>query len=358
MLLHNRGTRNTLPCNTSRALLALLLLLPGPLLAQVPIVTGDCAGGARATVTSGSWGQGEQFRCTTTGDIQLGSHIEASNGSQVTLISNQIRIVAPVTIRAGANFHARTLSSLRVSDTGIRRCSSGLPLPILSNGEFGECPQPDFRRQDAEFRGDQLATNFTRIEGTDGVPELNFPPKTLCLTDNTTGLMWEGKISYEFRPSRWNDTFTWYNPDAAINGGSSGMQDPGPTCYNYQPNEPGTYCNTHAYVARVNREGLCGFHDWRLPTIKELEGILSYEKVMSQPDPEHGSFFFAALPHSLDDIYQHANMLYEIHHRTFWAATPAARSRHYAWLVDFIEGESRIGEKEIHRSIRLVRGGH
>ena len=355
-----------LPCNTQRALLALLVLLPGPLLAQAPIVTGDCAGGASATVTSGSWGQGDQFRCTTTGDIQLGSHIEANKDSQVTLISNQIRIVAPVTIRAGANFHARTLSSLQVSDTGIWRCSSGLSpddeerYRIDENG-FGVCPKENYREQDAEYRKDRLAHTFHSHDGKE-----YSPAKEICFSDQTTGLMWQGKIAYSFHYSYWKDTFSWYNPDASTNGGHVGNQDPGGEgCYGRQWNEPSTYCNTHAYVARVNREGLCGFRDWRLPTVKELEGILSYERVMALFKLQDRDIYFAALPYSLSDVYRDEeemsrveNSIIEPQRRTFWTATPSARNQNHAWFVDFIYGTSYTWEKSTRRSVRLVRGGH
>jgi hypothetical protein len=36
-------------------------------------------------------------------------------------------------------------------------------------------------------------------------------------------------------------------------------------------------CDTPAHVADINKRGLCGSRDWRLPTAQELEGLLQPE---------------------------------------------------------------------------------
>ncbi len=83
-----------------------------------------------------------------------------------------------------------------------------------------------------------------------------------CVKDNVTGLIWEVKTNDGGLHDR-NNTYTWYNTDPATNGGRPGYaraSDDDPdnsdnTCHGYDASDPASYCNTQAYVARVNARG-------------------------------------------------------------------------------------------------------
>jgi len=96
-----------------------------------------------------------------------------------------------------------------------------------------------------------------------------------CTHDNNTGLDWEVKVPGSgFRGA--DEKFSWYNSNAATNGGNNGTANGG-TCSGAGPNGAGQ-CDTEKYVANVNAAGLCGASDWRLPTAYELMSIVDYGK--------------------------------------------------------------------------------
>lgn len=75
-----------------------------------------------------------------------------------------------------------------------------------------------------------------------------------------------------------NHTYTWFNTNAATNGGADGMANGG-IC------ETAGRCDTQKFVADVNSAGLCGATDWRMPTVKELEGIADLGRSNPAIDP-------------------------------------------------------------------------
>jgi hypothetical protein len=84
-----------------------------------------------------------------------------------------------------------------------------------------------------------------------------------------------------------DDLYVWYEPDSTKNGGFAGYQKPsdyyGPTqsdaiCYGHTAGNSSTYCNTRAYVERVNAAGWCGANDWRMPTVGELQSLAMYDR--------------------------------------------------------------------------------
>ena len=124
--------------------------------------------------------------------------------------------------------------------------------------------------------------SFTKLAGN-GTPLANqavdyATTPWACVQDNVTGLVWEVKTADGGLHDQ-NDAYYWYNTNPATNGGSVGYDNPGATCEGYVSGNPATYCNTQAYVTRVNATGWCGKSDWRMPTRKELQGIVSYDRV-------------------------------------------------------------------------------
>ena len=165
-----------------------------------------------------------------------------------------------------------------------------------------------------------------------------------CVKDNVTGLIWEVKTNDGGLHDR-NDTYTWYNTDSTTNGGKPGYAqasdngvssyDDNDTCTYYKWDDPSNYCNTEAYVARVNAQGLCGAKDWRLPTREELRSIVDYGRF----DPAIDTRYF---PHA-ESIY-------------YWSSSPTASGS--VWAVGFYpHSDNSLYNRSHDLRVRLVRGG-
>ena len=147
-----------------------------------------------------------------------------------------------------------------------------------------------------------------------------------CTKDNVTGLVWEVKTTSGLRSS--DHTYTWYNSNPATNGGDNGTASGG-TCFT------AGRCDTEKFVADVNAAGLCGATNWRMPTIKELEGIVDFGRFRPTIDP---TYFPNTLPDSV------------------WSGSPFAGDASEAWAVHFYNGISDDTHKG-YVGVRLVRGG-
>ena len=79
--------------------------------------------------------------------------------------------------------------------------------------------------------------------------------KEECVNDTRTGLVWEGKTATGVRAG--SNLYTNYH--SSFSGTQADMD---------------AATNTHGYVKTVNALGTCGFNDWRLPTVDELETLL------------------------------------------------------------------------------------
>lgn len=151
-----------------------------------------------------------------------------------------------------------------------------------------------------------------------------------CVLDQFTGLTWEVKSAepgLQFR----EHTYTWFDPAEDHAGeldfrGKSG----GGTCTD-------SACDTHSYAEAVNRNGLCGFRDWRVPSRDELGSISDPRKTASPP-----TINVAYFPNTQSGEYWSAND-YQFHWDT-------------AWLWNFENGLDRVEWKSSPRYLRLVRG--
>ena len=229
------------------------------------------------------------------------------------------------------------------NDTGITGCgdaeSNDLP-----------CPVTGLLHQDAESGRDKTVArngnghagfNFTKLDA-DGKALPAAAADWSCVRDNVTGLIWEKKPAGDGIIGNQglhdaDDNYTWYSTDSTGNGGVKGYAKQGKTCFGYRKTDGATWCNTEAYVQRVNAVGWCGAKNWRLPSIKELEGLVDLS--IAYPGPAIDTVYF---PDAVSALY--------------WSSSPHAFTPDYSWFVGFTSGYTYYDSRDYGGAVRLVRG--
>ncbi|PID45015.1 MAG: hypothetical protein CSB47_10240 [Proteobacteria bacterium] len=118
---------------------------------------------------------------------------------------------------------------------------------------------------------EQAAQRFYKI-GSNSERLADDSKEWACVEDTTTQLFWQKRDPASDLHDV-NEAYRWYQPEHNNPGQPrSNPELPGIdiSCYGYRSDDPATYCNTHAFIQRVNQSNYCGFDDWRLPTIEEL----------------------------------------------------------------------------------------
>jgi len=153
------------------------------------------------------------------------------------------------------------------------------------------------------------------------------PTDWACTQDNITGLTWEVKAASGLRNN--TSTYTWYNSNAATNGGNAGTANGG-TC------SGGTGCDTEKFVADVNTAALCTYTDWRMPTQRELLTLVYADGSSPSIDPTY-------FPNTVASF--------------FWSGSSYVPVPASAWGVGFNVGGTGAAFKAGVTYVRLVRGG-
>jgi phage terminase large subunit-like protein len=219
--------------------------------------------------------------------------------------------------------------------TGITTCATATQNGVLCTADalgqlFG-------LGQDGELKRGSLVTH-TLFTNDIPAPDTTIAADKKCFKDNVTGLIWEQKTNDDgLRDQDW--TYTWRNVSGASNGGGTDPTQPeaegsdgGSTCLGLATPK----CNTADYIVALNKNKYCGYSDWRLPVLSELEHLVD--------------FSHAETTASVAPIFQPS-----IQKAPYWSQTTQATQIGRAWGVDFKTGRSMTLTKTQAYAIRAVR---
>jgi len=221
----------------------------------------------------------------------------------------------------------------KINDTGIVICKDDLASEDCLGGRDADTTLSKIGAGNAGF-------DFTKLDAQ-GITLAETVTDWACVKDNHTGLIWEVKTNRTLHNN--TDKYSWYSDDFNHTG-EKGLADT-TECFNYVQEDAESYCNTEAFVARVNAENFCGANNWRLPTRAELIGLVDYGRSQS---PAIDSHYF---PQALGDNY--------------WTSSPSVRGVNQIWSVNFTQGSSSdtpdaitedINNALTSKYVRLVRG--
>ncbi len=175
---------------------------------------------------------------------------------------------------------------------------------------------------------DNSKSRFTSVSASDS--KINS-----CVQDRVTGLMWEVKTA-DGGLRDWNKRYTNFD-NAAEEQFWTGSAWVNPT--QAQVDSPS---NSVGFKNSVNVQGLCGFHDWRLPTLEELQSILDTSR--------------ATKPSRTPTLTIDANWFPNTQVAAYWSASPGIDNPTSAWYVYFGKGGTFKTIRPYNYFVRLVRG--
>ena len=224
-----------------------------------------------------------------------------------------------------------------LNDTGIVYCGNTTGSTVTANCDGVQAETGDYPRQDEHYGRDKQPPaktgggaggfDFTALAADTGLPTT--VGAHACVKDNVTGLIWEVKTAGGLRPAA--STYSWYDGNYPSGYSYHGRVNGG-TCTTTGG------CDTQSYVNYINSgNGLCGKTNWRMPTVRELQGIVHYGAAAGSPaiDPTY-------FPNTQSGSY--------------WSGAPYGGNveNFAAWGVDFTKGAVFGGTQDLTGYVRLV----
>jgi hypothetical protein len=275
------------------------------------------------------------------------------------------------------------LGDLKLNDSGV--------ISHYNNGKFdGLVPDGAHPNQDADFGLDQDDTFkdkngiyglfYNKIDDAGNSLPANATAQS-CTYDAHTGLTWEVKgdyfhhtflekptveeLEYELlvtgqHYNNRNGRYRWYNGDDTKNGGSRGTVNnnelvapvfASEACM-FPPRDHPMHlssvtqkgCTTDFYVLLVKKQSKCGFVDWRLPSINELQTLMVYEG-------GHRGFDQDYFPDTDESEAYNGNGDF-----VFLSSTPSVDNDASVWCMDVSSRRVKLCNKNTAHHVRLVRG--
>lgn len=202
-----------------------------------------------------------------------------------------------------------------LNDTGL---TWGIDFP---NSKNSSCTGSTINAQDCSHGRDlthndnsdgHAGFSFTKLDAS-GNELLSSASQWSCVRDNVTELVWEIKTDDDSIHDK-DNTYRWGGVSALGSG----------TIGDY-------YNDWDNLVNGSNAERLCGFSDWRVPTIDELSSISNYGHFQNAIDM---------------DYFPNANRA--------WSSSPYAPYLSYAWNINFVDGNIYHSGRNNNYSVRLV----
>jgi len=234
-------------------------------------------------------------------------------------------------------------------------------------------PIPALAQQDASQGLDAVA-----VDEADGVAGFSFTKldeaglaleasaaEWSCVQDNNTGVVWEAKSDNPDSLHFFEDRFSWFDADNTQNGEEPGFEIPSAAvandgegddiCFGFVEGDAATFCNTSAFIDRVNDTALCGFTDWRLPDLIELRSLVNYgfdneNQQNLLPSVDLNFFPNTAIDGGTPDTNIDGSVLY-------WSSQTTVGLPTAAWSIFYGFGGAPPQNKGTPNTIRLVRSG-
>lgn len=267
------------------------------------------------------------------------------DGSPVVSISNAASLTAAQfkSYAAAGNYIVTLGATASTGESGsvTRTISvqSFAPTGVLANTTPGVTNTGNYTRLGADgqalaIQDAQWSDTGTNAAGT----------RWECIKDNQSGLIWEVKTKHDPSALRhFTSSFTWFDDNAATNGGDSGTETDLATAVCNGVADL-TKCNTKSYTTAVKTlpagQALCGFRDWRMPDRFELLSIA----LTTASDPAIQATHFPDV--NLANLFGAA-----------WSSSSDTDEPEAAWTVYFVNGVDNLNYKFDGLSARLVRSG-